>query len=166
MKLLLACLVVLTATSTAGTVPTPPGPPKVCNKEGSPLISVRHLDYKSESGAFAIWPSGGFTSYDKDAKTGKLSNEREQCLAEADFTAAKDALAKATWKFTSAKIHCRAVAANHTEWTVKDKVVWDDRTCGGDIPDAATKQAIELVQALETKVTAKTGAVGSGRGKP
>lgn len=170
MKLVLASLAFLTATSTAGTPPTPPGPPtgspKVCKQEGTPLVSLRKLDNTSEIGAFAIWPSGGFSSYDKAAKTGKLSNERDQCLADADFTAVKDALAKATWKFTQAKIHCRAVSSNHTEWTVKGKVVLDQRACGGDIADAATQQAIDLVQSLETKVTANTGAVGSGRGKP
>ena len=99
MKLLLASLALLTATSSAGTPtpPTPPGPPtgspKVCKQEGTPLISLRHLDnIRRRSGAFAIWPSGGFSSHDKDAKTGKVSNERSQCLADADFTAVKDAL--------------------------------------------------------------------------
>jgi len=166
MKLILASLAFLTTTSTAGTPPT--GSPKVCKKEGSPLISLHHLGDPAQlppskdsqpaplTGAFVIWPSGGYTSFDQDLKTGKVSNERNQCLDDADFTAVKDALAKATWKFTQAKIRCMAISFDHTEWTAKDKIVWDDRMCSGDIPDATTKKAIEFVQGLETKLTAKT----------
>jgi hypothetical protein len=132
--------------------------PKVCKVTGPPLVSLRQVDDtppEASTGRFAIWSSGGFSSNDQDPKTKKLTNERSGCLDEADFKEVQSALAKATWKFSTAKIKCMVMSVKHTEWTVNDKVVWDDRVCSGKTADAATQKAIDLVHSLATKVATK-----------
>jgi hypothetical protein len=140
--------------------------PKVCENKGQPLVALRHIGAMTVpttskdiqpvviTGGFVIWPTGGFRSFDEDPDTNKVTNERAGCLDDADFKAVKAALAKATWKFTTAKIKCMAMSVVHTEWTANDKLVWDDKMCSGKTADAVTQTAIDLVKSLETKATA------------
>lgn len=142
--------------------------PKVCEKTGQPLVALRHLGERKVpvvskdtpppaiTGSFVIWPTGGFSSFDEDPDTNKRSNERTGCLDDDELKVVKAALAKATWKFATAKIKCMAMSMIHTEWTANDKLVWDDMMCSGKTADAVTQKAIDLVKALETKVTART----------
>ncbi|MEO8844203.1 MAG: hypothetical protein ABI591_25245 [Kofleriaceae bacterium] len=139
--------------------------PKVCENKGQPLVALRHLGERKVpvvsndtpppaiTGGFVIWPSGGYSSFEEDPDTNKVTNERAACLDKDDFKTVKAALAKATWKFTTAKIKCMAMSVKHTEWTANDKLVWDDKMCSGKIADAVTEKAIEIVKALETKAT-------------
>jgi hypothetical protein len=154
MKTTLLALALLGSTAFAGPAN------KVCKQDGEPLVSLRHLDEtppQASTGRFAIWASGGFSSNEQDPKTHKLANERSGCLEEADFKELEAVLAKATWKFTTARIKCMVMSVKHTEWTVSDNVVWDDRMCSGKIADAATQKAIDLVHSLESKVTTDRG---------
>jgi hypothetical protein len=158
MKTTLLALLLLGSTAFAG-----PGS-KVCKQAGAPLVSLRHVDDtppQASTGAFAIWASGGFSSNEQDPKTHKLTNERSGCLEDADFKELEAALAKATWKFTTARIKCMAMSVKHTEWTVSDKVVWDDKMCSGKTADAATQKAIDLVHSLAAKVTTDRGVSGT-----
>ena len=160
MRIALA-LVLFGSTAVAG--------PKVCESKGEPLIALRRLGERTIpvayqdmpppviTGGFVIWPTGGFSSFDEDPDTNKVTNERAGCLEDADFKQVKAALAKATWKFTTAKIKCMAMSVNHTEWTAHDKLVWDDKMCSGQTADAATQKAIDLVHALAAKLAAAPG---------
>jgi len=137
---------------------------KVCKQDGEPVVTLHHVDDTppgGSTGRFAIWASGGFSSNEQDPKTKKLTNERSGCLEEADFKELQGALAKATWKFTTARVKCMVMSVRHTEWTVSDKVVWDDKMCSGKTADAVTQKAIDLVHSLEAKVTADRGVSGT-----
>jgi hypothetical protein len=137
--------------------------PKVCKQTGRPVVALSRLsDIKSSkevTGGFTIWPTGGYRTFEQDPDSHKITSEHAGCLDEADVTQVKAVLAKATWKFTTAKIKCMVMSVNHTEWTVNDKVVWDDKMCSGKTPDASTQKAIELVKSLETKAVAGVPAV-------
>jgi len=136
--------------------------PKVCKQTGQPVVALSRLGETKPSkdvasptitGGFTIWPTGGYRSFEQDPDTNKITNEHTGCLDDADFTQVKAVLAKATWKFTTAKIKCMVMSVNHTEWTANDKLVWDDKMCSGQLADAATQNAIDLVHSLASKVT-------------
>jgi len=144
--------------------------PKVCKETGQPVVALSRLGMLKPSkdvapptitGGFTIWATGGYRSFEQDPDTNKITNERTGCLDDADFTQVKAALAEATWKFTTAKHKCMVMSVNHTEWTVNNKVVWDDKVCSGQIADAATQKAIDLVHSLATKVTTDRGVSGT-----
>src|SRR5882757_8461546 len=125
--------------------------PKVCKQTGQPVVALSRLGMGKPSkdiappaitGGFTIWPTGGYRTFEQDPDTHKITSEHAGCLDDADFTQVKAVLAKATWKFTTAKVKCMVMSVNHTEWTVNGKVVWDDKICSGQTPDASTQKAI------------------------
>jgi len=127
-------------------VPPPaaePATPKAptCEAKGAKLAEVDTIKAGTpqQKATTIIFENGAWSATDTrpDVKAGS------GCVPEADMTSLRELLAKATWKVTTAKIHCMAVSLVHTEYTVKDKLVWTARLCSGQTLDKDSEAAIQ-----------------------
>ena len=150
-------LLTLLACSAAVADPKPSAPsqpmPQSCPPEGPILAQVDRIKAgtPAQKQTTILYENGAWGSTDTRPDVKPASG----CVPDADLSPLRTLLAKATWKVTTAKIHCMAVSPIHTEYKVKDKLVWSARLCSGESLDKDSEAAIQQLDTTVNDVTSK-----------
>jgi len=116
---------------------------KACDPAAPVLIEVRTIDLSaSTTHVTTLHVSGAWAAHDLD-KAKKESHAVTGCAK--DVEPVVKALAKSKWTVTKAKVKCMAVATSQTEYVIQNKVVWTAKLCSGDILDADSAAAVDLI---------------------
>jgi hypothetical protein len=158
---LLAILLFACASSATASPPAPPKPaapapaPRAdaCHPTGAVLFEIDHrVDPGAKLGTSAtkVFTNGAWTHDEADGD-GKAAAQRTGCIAQPDVKQLEATLHGATWKVSTARMHCMAVTAQFTVYQVDGKPVFTQRLCSGEALDdksrARLDAAIKLVEA-------------------
>jgi len=131
----------------------PPG--DACRPTGAVVFEIDHRadpGAKLATSAIKVFGTGAWTRDETDAD-GKAATQRTGCFAKADAKQLETTLAGATWKVTTARIHCMARSATFTVFQVGGKPVYTQRLCSGDALDAQSQKKLDAAVAqVETEL--------------
>ena len=142
-----------TPAPTPADAPTPaPAPPAqpACKPLGVALFEIDHAadpGAKLATSTSKVFGSGAWTHEETDAD-GKALAPTSGCLAKNDVSKLETILSGATWKVTTARMHCMAVSATFTVYQVRGKQVFTQRLCGDKILDKDSRAKLDAAIAL------------------
>jgi hypothetical protein len=151
MKTILFALLV-TGVAYAEPQPATPGAMKpakaACEAKGTPLIEIDHLNSGQPKWreAMKLYATGAWTSAETTDE-GKPGAAHNGCADGEAVKKVKAELAAATWKVTTAKIHCMAISPMYTAYKVNGKTVFESHVCGGQSLDEASQKALTDAEA-------------------
>jgi hypothetical protein len=146
--LLLAC-----APSAVAAPDTPAAPAHgadACRASGKVIFEIDHRvdpGAKLPTSTSKVFASGAWTHDETDA-AGKVLAARTGCLARPELKELEATLQGATWKVTTAQIHCMAMSATFTVYQVNGKTVFTDRLCSGKSLDDKSRAKLDAAVAL------------------
>lgn len=133
---------------------TPATPPSstapACKPSGVALFEIDHRvdpGAKLSTSATRVFGNGAWTHDETDAD-GKALARTAGCLAKKDVASLETTLKGATWKVTTARMHCMAVSSTSTVYQVRGKEVFTQRLCGDKILDKDSRAKLDAAVAL------------------
>lgn len=129
--------------------PTPPASAS-CKPSDVALFEIDHRvdpGAKLATSASKVFPNGAWT-HDETDGDGKALAQASGCLAKADVSKLESTLAGATWKVTTARMHCMAMSPTFIVYQVRGKEVFTQRLCGDKILDKASRAKLDAAVAL------------------
>jgi hypothetical protein len=134
--------------------PLPPVKPPIvkppvatCSASGTPLFEIKHRSERQEPTSItSIYSNGAWTfqPIDKDGQLGALARG---CFAKPTLLSIRRSINRAPWDVTFSRVVCKAYSPSFTEYSVHGKYEYTARLCGAQRIDAASAEAIKLIEA-------------------
>jgi len=149
---LLALLPLACASSASAAPETPPKPAPVapvasdgCRATGPVLFEIdQRVDPGAQlaTSAVKVYATGAWTRDEADG-AGKALVQRTGCLAKSDLKQLDATLHGASWKVTTARMHCMALSPQFKVYQVDGKPVFTQRLCSGQSLDDKSRAKLD-----------------------
>jgi hypothetical protein len=140
----------LLITALAGTAFATPDPAKAktCVAKGTPIFEIdRLVDGSKESTTVKLYASGAL-SMEATTADGKPGAGSSNCLDKETLDKVTTDIKASPWQVMHNRIHCMAVSANSTVYSVNGKKVFTARLCNADMLDEKSAKNLQEIESL------------------